>query len=296
MPEVNLLNAQAIGELVELVNQERLGEAEETARRLLATHPNVGMLWKILGVALIRQGKDALQALRRTTDLMADDAEAHRNLGAALCDQGQWALGLESFRRALALAPLDADCLVETADALRALGRAPEAVPLYQRALQVNPRLVEAQNNLGNAYLELAQPARGRCLPTGWRCELRPDDAQILCNLGNAERELGNLDQALALCRRAVELDPGSSVAHNKLGLVLVTLGQRDEAEASYRRALALNPRYAEALNNLGNLLRGFGASSRGGCFVHPGHRRGSQPSRKPLEPRLRAVRTAADP
>src|ERR1700688_1768150 len=98
MPKVNLLNAQAIGELVELVNQGHLGEAEHNARALLAAHPNVGMLWKILCVALVRQGKDALQALRRTTDLMADDAEAHRNLGAALCEQGQWALGLESFR------------------------------------------------------------------------------------------------------------------------------------------------------------------------------------------------------
>ena len=123
MPKVNLLNAQAIGELVELVNQDRLSEAEHNARTLLITHPNVGMLWKILSVALLRQGKDALQALRQTTELMADDAEAHRNLGAALCERGQWALGLESFRRALALAPLDADCLVEAADALRALGR-----------------------------------------------------------------------------------------------------------------------------------------------------------------------------
>ncbi len=258
MPKVNLLNAQAIGELVELVNQGHLGEAEHNARTLLVAHPNVGMLWKILGVALVRQGKDASQALRRTTDLMADDAEAHRNLGAALCEQGQWALGLESFRRALALAPLDADCLVEAADALRALGRAREAVPLYQRALQNDPRLVEAHNNLGNAYLELAQPTQAAA---SYRLalELRPDDAQILCNLGNAERELGNLEQALALCRRAVALDPNSSVAHNKLGLVLVTLGQGEEAEASYRQALALNSRYAEALNNLGNLLRGFG-------------------------------------
>ena len=49
------------------------------------------MLWKILGVALMRQGKDALQALRRTTELMPHDAEAHGNLGAALHDQGQWA-------------------------------------------------------------------------------------------------------------------------------------------------------------------------------------------------------------
>src|SRR5258705_11652432 len=101
MNRVNLLNAEAIGELVALVNEERLSEAEHSGRRLLAAHPNVGMLWKILSVALIRQDKDALEALRRTAELMADDAEAHRNLAATLCDQGQWALGLDSYRRAL---------------------------------------------------------------------------------------------------------------------------------------------------------------------------------------------------
>src|SRR5258706_16252740 len=81
MPRVHLLNAQAIGELVALVNQERVSEAEQVARRLVQTHPNVGMLWKVLSVALRRQGKRAREALGRTTELLADDAEAHRNLG-----------------------------------------------------------------------------------------------------------------------------------------------------------------------------------------------------------------------
>ena len=255
---VNLLNAEAIGELVALVNEDRLSEAESTARRLLATHPNVGMLWKILGVALLRQGKEALPALHKSAELMADDPEAHRNLGASLCEQGQWALGLESFRRALALAPLDADCQVEAADALRALGRVREAVPLYQRALQINPQYVEAQNNLGNAFLELGQPAEAAaCFQLALR--LRPDDAQILCNLGNAEQRLGHLDEALAVTRRAVARDPRLSVAHNQLGFVLSNLGQREEGAASYRQALALNPGYVDALNNLGNVLRDMG-------------------------------------
>jgi tetratricopeptide (TPR) repeat protein len=258
MPKVNLLNAQAIGELVELVNRGLLGEAENNSRTLLMAHPNVGMLWKILSVALVRQGKDALEALRKTTELMADDAEAHRNLGAALCEQGQWALGLESFRRALALAPLDADCLVETADALRALWRAREAVPLYQRALQINPQLVEAQNNLGNAYLELAHPAEAAtCFERALRS--RPDDAQILCNLGNAERQLGHMDEALALARRAIVRDPSLGAAYNLLGLVLANLGQREEAAVSFRQALALNARDVEALLGLGNVLREMG-------------------------------------
>jgi tetratricopeptide (TPR) repeat protein len=258
MRNASVLDTRELGALVALVNQDRLSEAEHGACTLLTMHPNAGMLWKILSVALLRQGKDALQALRKTAELMPQDAEAHRNLGSALHDRGQWALGLESFRRALALAPHDVDCLVDAADAMRALGRACEAVPLYQQALRINPRLIEAQNNLGNAFLELARYADAAAC---YRCalQIRSDDAQILCNLGNAESQLGNLDEAIAINRRAIALDPALSVAHNSLGLILATLGQREEAVASFRQALTLNPSYIEALNNLGNVLRDIG-------------------------------------
>ena len=127
------LNPQDIGELVALIERDRLTDAERGARQLLKVHPEVGMLWKILSVALVRQGKDALQSLRKTAELMAQDAEAHRNLGAALIDRGDMASGLLSLHAALRLSPQDMDCLIEAADATRALGRPRDAVALYQR-------------------------------------------------------------------------------------------------------------------------------------------------------------------
>jgi tetratricopeptide (TPR) repeat protein len=253
-----ILSSHQIGALVALVNQGRLSEAEIQARSSLTSHPNAGILWKILSVALVRQGKDALQALRRAAELNPHDAEALRNLGAALHDQGQWAAALDSLRQALAIEPDDADALVDAADALRGLGRAREAVPLYQRALLRSPQQLEAQNNLGNAFLELGQYADAvGCYQLA--LGLKPQDAQILCNLSNALRQLGRLDEAAATSRRAIALDPGLSIAHNNLGLALAALGRRAEAVASYRQALQLNPAYVEALNNLGNVLRDLG-------------------------------------
>jgi len=253
-----LLDPRQIGALVALVNQERLSEAEHRARTLLTMHPNAGMLWKILGVALMRQGKDALQALRRTTDLMPHDAEAHGNLGTALHDQGQWAEALVSLRRALAIQPHDVEALVNAADALRALGHAREAVSLYQRALELSPHRIDARNNLGNAFLELTQYDEAvACYRLA--LEIKPDDVQILCNLSNAQRRLGLLDEAIASGRQAIALDPTLSIAYNNLGLALAARGQREDAAASYRQALTLNPNSAEALNNLGDVLRDLG-------------------------------------
>ena len=252
------IDPREIGALVALIDQDRLGDAEQKTRSLLKAYPGAGMLWKILSVALVRQRKEAMQELRRAAELMPNDAEVHRNLGAALHDEGQWAAALPSLQRALALAPDDVDTLVDAADATKGVGRAREAVPLYERALERNPRLAEAHNNLGNALLELRQyedaAARYRRA-----LELKPDDAQILCNLGNALTQLGRLDEAVALCQRAMVRDRRLSVAPNNLGQALAALGRREDAVASFRQALALDSGYVDALNNLGNVLRDLG-------------------------------------
>lgn len=244
--------------LVKLINEDRAGEAERNARTLLRAYPTAGMLWKVLGVALLRQDKDALAELRKTVELLPDDAEAHRNLATALQDRQQWEGALASLERALELRPDDADVLVESGDVLRALGRAADAVPRYQRALQLDASLAEAHNNLGNAHLALAQYSAAAA---AYRkaLALRPGDAQVLCNLGVAERGLGNLAEAMALTRRALAADPRLAIAHNSLGLMLVAAGESEQAVASFRQALALQPAYVEALTNLGNLLRELG-------------------------------------
>jgi tetratricopeptide (TPR) repeat protein len=291
-PPVPSLNQNLIGAIADLVNQGRWSEVEHQARALLNTHPNVGMIWKIMSVALVRQGKEALPALRRTTELLPDDAEAHSNLGAALRDQGQWVdavsslrralsidsnvaathdtlgtalrgLGqwqdaLASFRRALKIRPDYTIALIHAGDTLSSIGRAREAVALYQGALQLNPRLLEAQNNLGNALFELGQYEDAAGCYRG-ALQIKSDDPKIHGNLGNALRQLGRLHEAIASCRQAIVLDPTLSEAHNNLGLALAALGRFEEALASYRRALALDANYVDALNNLGNVLRDLG-------------------------------------
>jgi tetratricopeptide (TPR) repeat protein len=248
------LNSQEIGALVSLINQDRSSEAERQARALVARHPDAGMLWKILSVALARQGKDALQALQRAAELMPQDAEALCNLGAALHDRGQWADALVSLRRVLALQPSNVEALVDAANSLRALGQPGEAVPLYRQALQLDPRHAEAHNNLGNAYLELGryEDAVG-C----YRQALahRPGDAQVLRNLGNAFQQLRRLEDAAASYQRALQLDPRSVDALNALGSVLRDLGVRREAAPLFARAIELDAARAESHCNLGNVL-----------------------------------------
>ena len=166
------------------------------------------MLWKILSIARLRQGKDALEALRRAAELLPEDAEAHANLGSELHSRGEWAAARSSLGRSLDLEPRNADALIEAADAERALRRPRDAIPLYERALVLDPHRREARNNLANAFLELNQPEPA-ARHYRQALALKPEDAQVLCNLANALRQLGHLDEALECSRRAIALSPG---------------------------------------------------------------------------------------
>ena len=251
-------NPLEIAALVELVNRGRLADAEARARALLRLTPRVGIVWKILSVALLRQGRDALQEMVFAAELMPDDAEAHHNLAAALNERGKWVEGLACLERALSLAPRDVDVMVDTGDTLRALRRPAEAVALYQRALAADSRRADAHNNLGNAYLELGRYAEAvDCYRAAGK--LRPDAVEVLGNLGVALRHLGRTDEALAATRRALALEPRLAVAHDNLGALLLAGGQRDAAIASFRKAVELQPGFVDALNHLGGALRDEG-------------------------------------
>jgi tetratricopeptide (TPR) repeat protein len=239
--------------LINLVNQQRLAEAEAGARAALG-QANSGILWKILSVALVRQNKEALAALRRAADLLPEDLEAQSNLASALHERGEWAAALPYLQRIAAVDDDNSDVLVELADCLRGVGRTSEAVRLYERAVVIEPRSAIAHNNLGNALLELGEHARAVvCFQR--TSNLRPMDAAVLTNLSISLRQAGRSEQALAAAQQATALAPRFGAAQRELGHVLRDMGSPLQALMFYRRAVELEPENAEHLCNLGNAL-----------------------------------------
>ena len=78
--------------------------------------------------------------------------------------------------------------------------------------------------------------------------KLEPKNAEANNNLGNTFFKLGRLDQAEASCRKAIQLDSKNALAQNNLGNILFKLKKLEEAETAYRIAISIQQNNVQAL------------------------------------------------
>ena len=74
--------------------------------------------------------------------------------------------------------------------------------------------------------------------------------------LGASEAEIGMFDKAINSYKKAISLQPHSTIIYTNMGLALKNQGKLDSAIAAYKKSISLNPNYAEAYNNIGNALK----------------------------------------
>ena len=219
---------------------------------------------------------------------------AHSNLGDALKDQGKLDEAIACYRQAIELDPKFAVAHSNLGNALKTQGKLDEAIACYRQAIELDPKLATAHNKprrrpvvtraswtrpspsyrqaieLDPKYAHGSQQPRRRPEGSGQAgrghrlLSHRPSNSTrntltAHASLGNALHHQGQLDEAIACYRQAIELDPKLAVAHNNLGVALKQQGRLDEAIAEGRQAIELDPNYAGAYSNLGLALSSKG-------------------------------------
>ena len=96
----------SFGKIVGCIQQGKPAEAEALAQQVLRDHPNDPNILRVLGVALMRQGKfeDALKHLSTSVKIAPELADGHEQYGLALAALGQLNEAEESLQTALRLA------------------------------------------------------------------------------------------------------------------------------------------------------------------------------------------------
>jgi predicted O-linked N-acetylglucosamine transferase (SPINDLY family) len=137
-------------------------------------------------------------------------------------------------------------------------GRLHEAKRVYETLLATHPTQADALHCFGVLSLQLGQidvaiDLIRRALASN------PKMPAAYGNLGVALKAAGRLDESLDAFRQAISLDPSRPLAHFSVANALADSGQLREAIDAYRQAISLNPNYVEAHNNLGIALEQTG-------------------------------------
>ena len=130
--------------------------------------------------------------------------------------------------------------------------RAREAV---ERAISLDPELSEAHSQLGWIQFLYDWDFRGAEASLARALELAPRNAVALRRAGVLIASLGRLDEAIDLCRRALEQDPLNAAAYFGLGSAQEFADRPAEAEAAFRKGLELAPQRSGTRDHLAVLL-----------------------------------------
>jgi len=83
-----------------------------------------------------------------------------------------------------------------------------------------------------------------------------PDNLAILVNLGIVEIQLKNVNKAISLFKRAIQINPGEAYIHSNLGNAFLDASLYEDAIKSYDEALTLDSNHFQAYYNKGRCLK----------------------------------------
>lgn len=190
---------------------------------------------------------------------LVNDPQAHSLKKTALNDKEKAALQkkIECYRFQASQEPNFADAYTNIGEAYRRLDDLKTAREFHQKALKLNPRLQEAR--LGMALVEQESGNAKAAIGAIQEVIAHKESAIAYFYQGITLYKQGNLKDAQAAFRKAIELDPNYAEAHANLGLTLNQQGKLQEAIEQTRQALRIHPDLAEAQYNLGVALQAQG-------------------------------------
>jgi len=193
-----------------------------------------------------KTSQPATQKLRNPLNDLLDEAQA-------ALDKNDYEAAIPPLQKFIAEKPDVAFAHFQLAYAYTALKRPDDARQEYERSIALDPKMAEAQLNLGVLLLERQPAAAVAALRRA--VELLPSESRPRYLLGLAQERSGDFSGAAESFAGATRLDPKDLDSLTRLGQVLLRLGKSADAEGKFRAALELQPNSPEALQGLAQSL-----------------------------------------
>jgi superkiller protein 3 len=218
-------------------------EAEGEYKRALELNPHDGKAYENLGGLYGMRGEvdKAIGALERAVETNPCFKRAHNNLGGLYVRIGRYDEAIREFRNAVKIDPHYSPGYSNLGKVYLIQGNLNDALEAFRRALSIDPSNPLARYYLGRTYLTMGR--YGEAVSAYEEVmQIHPDFLPAYIDLARILGEKGaDLDRALKLAQRAVELQP-SAQTFDLLAWLYFKRGMYGEAQEAIERAVELAP------------------------------------------------------
>ena len=197
--------------------------ARQLVEEAIGLDPNYALAYRALGSVTMVDvwlglSKDPQESLKKCVELYEkaialDDslAAVHAALGYCFTMMRQYDKAFVEGERAISLEPSSADVLFFHASILHFIGRPEEAIPLFRKALRLNPKPP-------NTYYR---------------------------HFGGALRDSGRYDDAIVLLKKAIKQEPNDPLSHIVMASCYSLSGRMEEARVAAAEVIRVNPKFS---------------------------------------------------
>ena len=190
-----------------------------------------------------------------------EDGLIYYNLAVAYRILGDTQEEIDTLRKAINLDPSLYEAHNDLGIALSKQGRFEEAIIQLSKALEIRPGYTEALNNLGNVFATQGKTVEAMDYYSK-AIRIDPDDTEVLNNLGNILAAQGKIAEAMDYYSKAIRIDPDSVEAHYKLGHIFFDRGRFDDAMTHFYELLRIDYDNADFHSEVGAILAAQGEMS----------------------------------
>lgn len=251
-----------------LLDRGLLNEADRGVRQYLDKHPNSARGHFLLGRILFKEVKPKESLAEYTEGFKYHDPSVFDLKIVALdfalladyADADKW------LTRSLKWDPKDSQGWYYLGCAKYNENKFEEAMSAFKQCLNLDPKNVKAEDNLGLSYEGLghtdeAFTAYRRAI--AWQEQMLDKNPVPFIDLGSLLLKQNRVEEAIPYFLQAVEISPQESRAHEQLGKAYLQLNQLQKAQDELEKAVALAPKSAPLHFMLGQVYRKEGLTQK---------------------------------
>lgn len=229
--------------------------AAKEVQSLLEKHPAHPGANLLMGDILLRQKQfaGAKSSFEKVVKAARNDPRGYARLGTVYQLQGNSRIALENFERALEMNPEMIDVLSMIASIHISNGQPARGLNRITAQLEKYPKNPHMHHLLGRVYVVLkdyqnAEKSLKQAL------SLKNDLIGVYMDLGNIYALQGLLDNATSTYEETIRINPKYISGHMMLGILYERKGRTKDAIESYKKVLDIDSKFGPAANNLAYL------------------------------------------